>query len=146
MRNWDVFREMEQLHREIDDVFRSAGLGRLFAPSGLAGNTFPRINLREDDDHVYAEALLPGVDPDKIEISMLGSTLTLAGERQDEAKTNGRTWHRRERAFGKFVRTIELPVQVDVEKAEAGFRNGLLQVTLPKAAAARPRAIDIRVN
>jgi HSP20 family protein len=145
MLSWDLFREMEQLHREIDDVFRGAALGLPFSPSGQGVRNFPRINLREDDNHIYIEALVPGVDPQQIEINMLGNTLTLAGERQaDDVQANNRTWHRRERVFGKFMRTIELPVQVDVEKAGAEFRNGLLHVTLPKAAAAKPRAIDIQ--
>jgi len=147
MRSWDVFKEMEQLHREIDDVFRGAGLGQSFAPTGVGVRNFPRINLREDADHVFAEVLMPGVDPKQIEISMLGNTLTLAGGRKlDDEQTNNRIWHRRERAHGQFMRTIELPVQVDAEKVSADFKNGLLRVTLPKAAIAKPKAIDIKVH
>ncbi len=148
MRYWNLFREMDQLHREVDDVFRNAGYGRLFSGSGETGSGlrhFPRLNLREDADNVYVEALLPGVDPKQIEISMLGRTLTLAGERAiDEVKD--RTWHRRERGAGKFMRTVELPVDVDVNKVKAEAKHGLLMVTLPKVAAAKPKKIDIKVR
>ena len=147
MRSWDIFREMEQLHRDIDDVFRGVGIGQMFAPAGRSLRNFPKINLREDDDHIYAEVLVPGVDPKQLEISMLGNTLSLAGERRlIDDQANGRIWHRRERAEGKFMRTIELPLQVDAEKVSAEFKNGLLRVTMPKAAIAKPKAIDIKVH
>jgi HSP20 family protein len=147
MLSWDLFREMEQLHRDIDDVFRGAGLGREFSPGRKSIRHFPRINLREDDDFLYVEALLPGVDPKQVDINMLGNTLTLSGERRgDDDEANSRTWHRRERVQGRFLRTLELPVQVDVEKAKAEYKHGLLRVSLPKAATAKPKSIDIQVH
>ncbi len=149
MRNWDLFREMEQFHRDIDEVFHGTGSGRMFRPfeSDLGGRHFPRVNLREDNDNIYVEALLPGVDPNEVEISMLGNTLTISGERQLAAdETNGRIWHRRERSFGKFLRTIELPVNVDVNKINAEAKHGLLRITLPKMAEAKPKRIDIKVR
>ena len=147
MLSWDLFREMEELHRDIDDVFRGAGLGREFSPVRKSIRHFPRVNLREDEDFLYVEALVPGVDPKHVEINMLGNTLTLSGERlEGDDKDNGRTWHRRERVMGKFMRTLELPVQVDVEKAKAEFKHGLLRVSLPKAAIAKPKSIDIQVQ
>lgn len=150
MRNWDLFKEMEQLHREIDSVFRGAGFGPMtgeFLELGFGLRHYPRINLREDDDHIYVEALLPGVDPRQLEISMLGNTLTLSGERPAvDDRGNGRIWHRRERGTGKFMRTIELPVEVDVDKIRAEAKHGLMRVTLPKAAVAKPKKIAIKVN
>lgn len=148
MRYWNLFREMDELHREIDDVFRSAGYGRLLSNAGESASAmrhFPRINLREDADNVYVEALMPGVDPKQIEISMLGKTLTLSGERSLENGKN-QTWHRRERGAGRFLRTIELPVDVDVNKVRAESKNGLLWITLPKVATAKPKKIDIKVR
>ncbi len=84
MRNWDLFKEMDQLHRDINGLFNGHDRGRLFGPAfepGLGLRQYPKINLRDDTDHVYVEALLPGVDPDKIDMNILGNTLTLAGER-----------------------------------------------------------------
>ena len=97
MRNWDLFKEMDQLHREINGLFNGHHRGRLFGPAfepGLGLRQYPKINLRDDADNVYVEALLPGVDPDGIDMNILGNTLTLTGERPpvDEPDDNC-TWH-----------------------------------------------------
>lgn len=150
MRNWDLLREMSQMQRDMDEVLRGFGLGRLFGPAfepALGLRSWPRINLREDGDHLYVEALLPGGDPDKIDMNVLGNTLTLSGERLPaDAGGNGRTWHRRERGTGRFLRTIDLPVEIDSERVKAEYRNGLLCVTLPKAEAAKPKKVSIAVR
>jgi HSP20 family protein len=150
MRSWDLLREMSQLQQDIDEVFRGGGLSRFFGPGlepslGLRG--WPAINLREDADHLYVEALLPGVAPDQIDMNVLGNTVTLSGERTAaDPEGNGRTWHRRERSTGKFLRTIELPVEIDPDQVKAEYKNGLLRVTLPKAEAAKPKKISIAVH
>ena len=150
MRNWDVMREMSQMQRDIDEALRGLGLGRLFGPgsaTGFALRDWPRINLREDADHIYVEALLPGVDPEKIDMNVLGNTLTLSGERSAvESEKTGRTWHRRERSTGKFLRSIELPVEINPDKVKAEYKNGLLLVTLPKVEEAKPKRISIKVR
>lgn len=150
MRNWDLLREMSQLQRDIDEVFRGTGLGRLFSPgleAELALRGWPRVNLREDADHLYVEALLPGVAPEQLDMNVLGNTVTLSGERLPvDHEGNGRTWHRRERGTGKFLRTIELPVDIDPDQVKAEYKNGLLRVTLPKAEAAKPKKISIAVH
>jgi HSP20 family protein len=141
---------MNQMQRDIDEAFRSFGMGRLLGPGFGAGfglRDWPRINLREDADHVYVEALLPGVDPDKIDMNVLGNTLTLSGERAAlESEKNSRTWHRRERGAGKLLRSIELPVEINPDKVKAEYRNGLLLVTLPKVEEAKPKKISIKVR
>ena len=150
MRNWDLLRELSQMQRDIDEAFRGFGVGRLHCSGVGAGfglRDWPRINLREDADHIYLEALLPGVDPAEIDMNVLGNTLALAGERSAaEAEGNGRTWHRRERGIGKFLRTIELPVDIDPEQVKAEYRNGLLRVSLPKTEAVKPKKISIAVH
>ena len=150
MRTLDLFKEMDQLHREIDGLFNGYSRGRLFGPAfepGLGLRHYPKINLRDDADNVYVEALLPGVEPDKIDMNVLGNTLTLAGERLtlDDASEK-RTWHRRERGTGKFIRSIEMPVEIVADKVKAEYCNGLLRVTLPKAAEAKPKKVAVKVH
>lgn len=150
MRTWDLFKEMDQLHREINSLFNGYNRGRLLGPAfepGLGLRHYPKVNLRDDEENVYVEALLPGVEPDKIDMNVLGNTLTLAGERHiAEEAGEGYTWHRRERGTGKFMRTIELPVEIVAEKVKAEFKNGLLRVTMPKAAEAKPKKINVKVR
>lgn len=151
MRTWDFFKEMDQIQQDIDGIFNGFQRNRLFSPAfepGLGLRHYPKINLRDDADNIYVEALLPGIDPDKIDMNILGDTLTLSGERNDGVtqKGNGRTWHRRERGTGKFLRSIELPTTIVTEKVKAEYRNGLLRVTLPKAAEAKPQKINVKVS
>lgn len=150
MRNWELLREMSEMQRDMEQVLRGFGVGRLFGPAfepALGLRSWPRINLREDGEHLYVEALLPGVAPDRIDMNVLGNTLTLAGERLSaDTGENGRTWHRRERGAGKFLRTIELPVEIAPDRVKAEYKNGLLCVTLPKAEAAKPKKISIAVR
>lgn len=146
MAGFDLYREMEHFTREMDDIFRGLGFGRLLEPPVYRGTgRHPRINLREDGDHVYLEALLPGVDPGELEMSVLKGTLTLAGERR-KVEANGATWHRRERGAGRFLRAIDLPVEIDIDRVQADYRDGLLTVSLPKAEKERPRKVEIKAG
>jgi HSP20 family protein len=131
------------LRGEMDQLFRSH-FGELWSGEGNGHAWgFPSMNLWEDADHLYAEAEIPGMKAEEIELSISGDELTLKGERR-EPKAEGSTWHRRERPFGAFVRTVTLPVAVDGDKVEASFRHGVLTVTLPKAEAVRPRRIQVK--
>jgi HSP20 family protein len=147
MANWDLFKELENLRREIDEAFSGFGGRRVFDQTFLPGPGFkrsPRINLSSDGDNLYVEALLPGVAADELDMTVQQSTLTIAGERKTHDENQaGRTWHRRERGEGRFLRTIELPVDIDPGRVTAKYRDGILHVTLPKAEAARPKKIEI---
>ncbi len=147
MATWDLFREMENITRDMNDMLRGFGLGRAFEPSlvtALGGRGYPRINLREDSDNLYVEALLPGVDARSLDMTVLQNTLTLAGERKNGVENV--SWHRRERGTGRFLRTIDLPAEIDVDQVRADYRDGVLTVTLPKAATAKPKRIEIKAS
>ncbi len=144
MAMWDLLREMDVLRREIDRAFH--GYGREMPPGflpGLGAGQYPQVNLGEDGDNLYIEALVPGMDPASLELSVMRGTLTLTGERR-EAGGDNVTWHRNERGGGKFLRTIDLPVEVDADKVKAECRDGMLLVTLPKAEGVKPRKISIK--
>lgn len=144
----NLFQEMESMQREMNELFRGVGIGRGLEPSFATvagGRRYPRINLREEGDALYVDALLPGIDAKALEITVMGNTLTLAGERHRAGEENA-TWHRRERGAGRFLRAIDLPVAVDVEAVRADYNDGVLTVTLPKAASARPKRIEIQAH
>lgn len=129
--------DVDRLFDRMTDGFprTQAGWGSLAA--------FPAVNLWEDEKNMYVEAELPGVMMKDIEVSVMGDELSLKGERKDGAG-EGSTYHRRERGIGTFARVFRLPVEIDAEKVEATMRNGVLLITLPKAAAARPRKVAVK--
>ncbi len=147
MAGWDLFQEMDMLRREIDQAFRGVGRGYLnpsFLP-GIGTGDYPRVNLSEDENNYYLEALVPGIDPKDIDLNLMRGTLTLTGERKEQ-RANGNTWHRHERGAGKFMRTIELPDSVDGSNVEAEYRNGVLLITLPKPQSEKPKKISVKAQ
>lgn len=148
MARWDLFREMDNMSREMETLFGTLGFGRgiepwLLSPVNLRG--YPRLDVAEETDHFTVTALIPGIEPQELEMSVMGNTLTLAGERKTEAPEQV-TWHRRERGVGKFLRTVDLPAEIDADRVAAEIRDGVLTVTLPKAAAAKPKRIAITAS
>jgi HSP20 family protein len=149
MASWDVFKELDSLRKEIDEAFRGAGYNR---PSGstflspLTTRRFPLINFSEDEGHVYIEALVPGVDPKDIDLSVLRNTVTISGERKPFVEKEGQIVHRAELGSGTFSRTVELPVDIDPNKVSAQCKDGIMQVTLAKAEHAKPKKIAINLS
>jgi HSP20 family protein len=106
-------------------------------------SSYPPVNIWGDSDRVYAEAELPGMQLEDLEIYVTDENqLTIQGERRNLALDNG-VWYGQERGFGQFSRTIMLPVKVDADRVEARLEDGVLLVTLPKSEAAKPRRISV---
>jgi len=137
----DAQAELTRLRDEMDRLF-GRWTGRRFP---LAPTTYPLMNLWEDEDNLFVEAELPGMELGDLEIYVHGDQLAVKGERKEPTCENG-TWHRRERGYGKFARVLELPVTVNEDKVEAAFKNGVLTITLPKRAEAKPRRIEVRAD
>ncbi len=149
MANWDLFREFDNLRREIDEAFRGAGFSRPFGPTFLAPVTthrFPLVNFSEDEGNVYVEALVPGVDPKEIDLTVLRNTVTISGERKPFAAKKGQVVHRSELGSGRFSRTLELPVEIDANRISAQCRDGIMQITLAKAEHAKPKKIEVKLT
>jgi HSP20 family protein len=151
MAQWNPFEDMEALRREIDRAFEGFGAGQgpqhqvAFLP-GRGPRRYPMINLLEDKDNLYLEALTPGVDPKSLNLSVMQNRLTLSGEKsRTPGEVRPEAFHRNERASGKFVRTVDLPAEVNEVGIQAEYKNGLLVVTLPKAEKARPKQINVKV-
>ena len=148
-RNWNIFHEIDDLHREIDRLvgsYRSEGRGRMrssFLP-GVSARGYPMMNVYEEKDAIVVEALAPGLDVDSLEISVSGNTLTLSGAKKPLPDVKPEAYHRNERAAGRFVRTLQLGSEVDENKGKASYENGILTVTLPKAERAKPKKIKVK--
>jgi len=151
LRTWDPFRELDALQREVQRAFEEFGQGRMpfwrsaFLP-GASMRTYPLMNLSQDKDNVYVEALAPGLNPDSIGVSVQNDTLRIEGEKTPiTADIKPEAFHRNERGAGRFVRTLTLPVEVDGDKVAAQYKNGLLTLTLPKHEKAKPKQITVSV-
>jgi HSP20 family protein len=149
---WDPFEEMAVLRREVDRAFEDFASGaepfsRVAFLPGRSPRHYPLINLLEDGDNLYVEAFAPGVDPNSLNLNVMGNNLMISGEKQRTPQQIApEAFHRSERASGKFVRTIELPVEVDDASVNAEYKNGLLVVSLPKAQKAKPKQISVKVS
>jgi HSP20 family protein len=148
------WQEIDALRREIDQAFERSGLPLPTMPPmfrtaflpGRAARQYPLVNFYEDQDAIYVEGLAPGIDPQSINLTMVGNTLTISGEKpraMGDAKPEA--YHREERATGKFSRSIEVPIEIDESKVNAQYKNGLLLITLGKSEKAKPRQINVQV-
>jgi HSP20 family protein len=148
---WEPFRGLRQEMRQARRFQRA--MDRLFGRWGIAlpewpalAVSYPPVNLWEDDDFVYAEAELPGLKLPDLEITVTADNkLTLKGKREPAAPEKVE-WHRQERGFGSFERSIELPVRVDAGKVEARLDNGVLTVKMAKSPAAKPKKIPVKAE
>jgi HSP20 family protein len=152
MANWSPFDDYEDLRRQVDSVFEQFGFGTqpfqqvAFLP-GRGPRRYPLINILEDKDNLYIEALTPGIDPESLNVTVLQNRITLSGEKvQITGDVKPEAFHRSERASGKFVRTIDLPLEVNDGDVKAEYKNGLLVVTLPKAEKVKPKQINVKVS
>lgn len=138
----DMRGEISRLHNEMNRIFGRYANGA----QGLSANTYPPLNIWEDDGALYVEAELPGFDLSDLEMYVTGENqLSIKGKRQPVELENG-TWHRQERGFGSFSRVLDLPVLVNSGKVSAEFKNGVLTITLPKREDAKPRRIEVKVK
>jgi HSP20 family protein len=137
---------LTSLRQEMDRLF-----DRFLEPSRAdeffsLGEWAPSLDLTETKDALVAKVEVAGIDPKDIQVSLQEGVLTIRGEKKQEKEEKDARQHRVERSYGAFTRAIRLPLAVDGEKVTASFKNGLLTVTLPKAAAARASAIPIKAE
>ena len=119
-------------------------VGRISPFSSAPTAAAPMLNVWEDDQALYVDADLPGIDPAKLDVTVTeGNQLSIQGERA-APDIKGAVWVRQERPTGKFVRVVTLPSLVDADKVEAKYEHGVLRLTLPKSEAAKPRKIQVQ--
>ena len=138
--NVDPVSNLLALQSDLERFLRNPGYGLGASASG----GFPPVNIFDTGDGVAVIAEIPGIEPKTIDVSGQGHTLMLKGERRRETSTEATGYHRRERSFGEFSRSIQLPEQLDIDKAAAAYDAGILTVKIPKAEAAKPRQIAVK--
>lgn len=135
-RMMDLGEEIHRLQSEMNRLFSG------FAP--VYRYEFPAINVWAGKDDAIVTAELPGIDPEKIDISVVADTLTLTGSREKDILKEGETYHRQERSYGSFTRTLQIPFEVDASKVEAKYEKGVLRIILPRSEEAKPKKITIK--
>ena len=134
--------DMERLRREMNRLFSTypATTGSRVTPG------YPAMNIWTNEDGVVVTAELPGIDPEKLDIAVVENTLTLSGERPSLELAEGEVYHRRERGYGKFTRSFQLPFNVEANNVQAVYEKGVLHITLPRAEADKPRKITVKAG
>lgn len=142
---WDPFREMEAMldpyAKSLDWPFRG---GRDLNVSGA--DWAPRADIIETDDNFSVKVEVPGIKREDVKINLENHVLSISGENKQEKEEKGKKFHRVERYYGSFSRSFSLPENVDEEKIDAVFKDGMLTLTIPKKEIAKPKAIEIKVK
>lgn len=144
IQKWRPFGMLSLLQKDINRLFED--FWPLRREEVEEGMFLPAVDVSEDKDNIYVIADLPGVDEKNIKLNFRDGILVLNGEKQEEKETKGKNFHRVERSYGSFSRSISLPSHIDAARASARFKNGVLQVTLPKKEEAKPKEINIKVE
>lgn len=135
-----AWREVDRLQREMNRLFENYYPTRTRAAAG-----YPAMNIWASEEGLKVTAELPGLSTEDLDISVVGQTLTVSGQRKRDELPQEARYHRQERGFGKFSRAIQLPYAVDVKKVEATFKDGVLHIDLPRAEEDKPRKITVKV-
>ncbi len=141
-----LWRPLQELRREIDRIWDEF-LGRArFSERWEGFEWAPAVDISETEDAVVVRADVPGLAPEDLEINLSGNVLTIKGEKKQEKEEKKENFYRVERVYGSFMRSIELPAEVDPEKVEATYKNGVLKIILPKKAESRGKTIKVKVE
>ena len=142
---WPGFGQLTSLRDEIDRLFE-VPLADLARTSQLLSGWTPALDIYEDKDNVYVRTELPGMKKEDIDLSLHNGSLSVSGERKTQEEFKDAEVYRAERFTGRFQRTVTLPTPVAADKIKAQYKDGILNVTLPKAEEAKPKQIDVNVN
>lgn len=134
----NVPREMDKLQREMNRLFDST-----FSRKYRNAPSFPAVNVWVNEDGLVVTSEVPGINVDDIDIVVVGETMTLSGTRGWDELNEDTKYHRHERGYGDFTRTVKLPFLVDADKVDASFIDGVLNITLPRKDEDKPTKITV---
>lgn len=144
---WDPFVELEDVSKQLNRIFgrfpaRTEPVRELLATADWA----PSVDITETDTAYLIKGEIPGVNKEDVKVNIENGLLTMSGERRQEKEEKGKKLHRIERSYGSFMRSFRLPDNIDEAAVKAEFKDGMLNVTLPKTTQPRNRAISVNVS
>ena len=143
---WDPFRELEEVSDRLNRMFaRPATRAANGKETMIVADWTPSVDISETEGEYQIKAEIPDVRKEDVKVTLEDGVLTIQGERKHEKEEKGKKYHRIERSYGSFVRTFSLPDVIDEEKVKAEFKEGVLNLSLPKSEKAKPKAIDVKV-
>ncbi len=141
-----IWRPLHELKKEMDRIFQEF-FGRSYFPAERFEIEWaPAVDVSETEDAIIVKADLPGVKPEDIEINIVDNVLTIRGEKKREAEEKKENFYRVERFYGSFMRAIQIPTEVEVDKVKAQYKDGVLKITLPKKPEEKKKVIKVEVE
>lgn len=135
-----------QMNSLFDDFFNGFDVAPRALGSGGFGAFMPSVDVKESDKDFTIRAELPGVDEKDVEVTVTSDAVTIKGEKKEEKEDKGKNYYYMERSYGSFNRVIPLAVETDANKAEASFKNGVLNITIPKSASAKAKGAKVPIK
>ncbi len=141
---WDPFQSVSEIQQEMNRIFDSF-FGRPTTLQATERLWVPAVDLYETKDDLVVSFDLPGVREKDVSVTITGDVLTVKGERKWDREVKDESYHRLERVYGKFERSIPLPMAVQADKVKATYRDGVLEIRLPKAEEVKPKEIKVEI-
>lgn len=142
---WDPFRELEEMSDRLNRMFARPATRTNGKETIVVADWTPTVDISETDGEYQIKAEIPDVKKEDVKVTLEDGVLTIQGERKQEKEEKGKKYHRVERSYGSFVRSFSLPDLIDEEKVKAEFKDGVLNLHLPKSEKAKPKAIEVKV-
>jgi len=143
---WDPFRELEEMSDRLNRMFARPAARTNGKETMIVADWVPTVDISETDGEYEIKAEIPDVKKEDVKVTLEDGVLTIQGERKREKEEKGKKYHRVERSYGSFVRSFGLPDLIDEEKVKAEFKDGILNLHLPKSEKAKPKAMEVKVG
>jgi len=140
MNIWDPWGELDQIHREMNRLFARPQL------NGGRSNVYPAVNLWANETELVLTAEIPGLDPEKLDLTVNPTSISLKGTRELPEPAEGETFYRQERSAAAFERTLELPFEVEPQSADATYEKGVLTLKIARPAAQQPQKVTVKAS
>ena len=143
---WNSFGELDEMQNRLGGLFAGFPIRMGNGENVRLADWSPQVDITEDDQEYLVKADLPEIKKDDVKVTVENGNLSITGERKSEKEEKKKRYHRIERSYGSFQRTFTFPEDADATKVKAEFKDGVLKVHLPKSPAAKPQAVEVKVD